>query len=187
MTDALGDGSVEAILRTTILEGCVGETRAALEAAEAARLTTDRSLRGILLGVAADEGRHAALAWRVVQWLLAERPGLASVARDMFTSSLEEPEAFDEPMTSEDVAGAHGLLDSAALSSIHSDAARLVIGPCAVALLLSLALHYHGSAWSVVDTPNVGGALIPAVVRTPGRAHRVHDFAQLGRLDLFGA
>jgi hypothetical protein len=40
-------------------------------------------------------------------------------------------------MTSEGVAAAHGLLDSAALSRVHSDADRLVIGPCAVALLVT--------------------------------------------------
>ncbi|MFO7564064.1 MAG: hypothetical protein R6X02_15565 [Enhygromyxa sp.] len=51
-------------------EGCVGETIAAAEAAIAAAETEDDDARRALEQIAADERRHAALAWRTLRWLL---------------------------------------------------------------------------------------------------------------------
>lgn len=122
------------VLRTTIAEGCVGETRAALEAAEAARVATAPGVKHALERIAADESGHAALAWRVVKWILRERPELASVAQAEFarlTSSA--PVAFSEPDRA--LLLAHGLLDSGTLRRIQASAEREVIAPCAQALL----------------------------------------------------
>jgi hypothetical protein len=59
------------LARETVLEGCIGETiSAALAEASLAR-TTDPEARRVLARIVADERRHAALAWRIVQWALA--------------------------------------------------------------------------------------------------------------------
>lgn len=130
---AFEDQSLADILRTTIAEGCIGETRAALEAAEAARIATVPGVKRVLGGIAADESAHAALAWRVVKWILAEHPELAPVARAEFAHlSSAAPVAFSRL---DGVVLAHGLLDPGTLGRIHVSAEREVIAPCVRALL----------------------------------------------------
>jgi len=64
---------------TAVREGCLGETVAALEAAELAAHVLDPVLRDVLEGIAADERRHSELAWSFVQWALSQDPTLADV------------------------------------------------------------------------------------------------------------
>ncbi len=54
----------------TFVEGCVGETIATLAATRSGRNCTDASVSLVLEQIADDEGRHAALAWRTITWLL---------------------------------------------------------------------------------------------------------------------
>jgi hypothetical protein len=67
-------GSVEVasdlavIAARTVEEGCVGETLAAVLAAEQLEAATDPAVREALAMIAADEARHAELAWRIVAW-----------------------------------------------------------------------------------------------------------------------
>jgi hypothetical protein len=63
-------GDLAAILRATVEEGCVGETLAAVEADAAASAASDPVVRTALSRIAADEARHAALAWQTVAWAL---------------------------------------------------------------------------------------------------------------------
>jgi hypothetical protein len=131
---ALDDLSLADVLRTTIAEGCVGETRAALEAAEAARVATVPGVKRALERIAADESGHAALAWRVVKWILGEHPELASVAEAEFARvASPAPVVLCGPGRAPLLA--HGLLDTGTLGRIHASAAREVIAPCAQALL----------------------------------------------------
>ncbi|MGH1340105.1 MAG: ferritin-like domain-containing protein [Nannocystales bacterium] len=58
----------------TFIEGCVGETIAALVVTRAAVGAEGEDVRQALEGIAADEARHAALAWRMVAWAV-ERGG----------------------------------------------------------------------------------------------------------------
>ncbi len=51
------------------VEGCVHETWAALSAAHQARRAVDPSVRAVFAGIAADEARHAELAWKLDAWL----------------------------------------------------------------------------------------------------------------------
>jgi hypothetical protein len=51
-------------------EGCINESRAACEAAHAAAVCDDAELREVLERIAADELRHALLAWDALRWLL---------------------------------------------------------------------------------------------------------------------
>ncbi|MBV1858320.1 MAG: ferritin-like domain-containing protein, partial [Nannocystaceae bacterium] len=52
----------------TFIEGCVGESIAALVVTRAAAGAEDPTVREALEEIAADEARHAALAWRMVSW-----------------------------------------------------------------------------------------------------------------------
>jgi hypothetical protein len=67
---ALPAPTLERSLVTAIREGCVGETVAALKAAELAEHVSDPVLRSVLSRIAADEKRHAELAFRFVEWAL---------------------------------------------------------------------------------------------------------------------
>ena len=53
----------------TLVEGCIGESTAAVELAFAVALVSkDAPSRSILLELLADEARHAALAWATLHW-----------------------------------------------------------------------------------------------------------------------
>jgi hypothetical protein len=67
---ALDETGLQDLVFTTFVEGCIGETAAAVEATEAASLARDPAVRAALDRIAADETRHAELAWRTVAWAL---------------------------------------------------------------------------------------------------------------------
>lgn len=54
----------------TFVEGCVGETIATLVAKRAQRRCDDPATYTTLSSIVDDEGRHAGLAWRTIQWIL---------------------------------------------------------------------------------------------------------------------
>lgn len=60
---------LRAIAVENAVEGCVHETWAALSAAHQARFAADPGLRAMFAGIAADEARHAELAWALDAWL----------------------------------------------------------------------------------------------------------------------
>jgi hypothetical protein len=70
---------LEAIATENAVEGCVRETFGALVALWQARSAADPRVRATMKRIAADEARHAELAWRVAQWL---EPKLDAVARE---------------------------------------------------------------------------------------------------------
>lgn len=92
-------GSLEAsslsdIVDLVIVEGCFGETRAALEALAAADAASDPAIQAAYAQIAADEQRHAELAFRFVRWALTqnesavrERIG-AALASDLATDAV---------------------------------------------------------------------------------------------------
>ncbi len=140
--DCLPAFDLESVLRLVIAEGCVGETVAALEAAEAAECATDRAVRAALLGIAADELRHAELAWRFVRWAL-EQGGqaLQDVARATFAELLSVPEdGGTASLLPNARLAAHGLLSQAEQLEVRSGALRDVVAPCARRLLATLEL-----------------------------------------------
>ncbi|HEY8378398.1 MAG TPA: ferritin-like domain-containing protein, partial [Nannocystis sp.] len=61
--------SLLAIALENAIEGCVHETWAALRAAHQARCAADPVVRRIYASIAADEARHAELAWAIDAWL----------------------------------------------------------------------------------------------------------------------
>jgi hypothetical protein len=64
--------SLDQVVELVIVEGCFGETRAALEALEAADAATDPVIVAAYTRIARDEQRHAELAFRFVRWALAQ-------------------------------------------------------------------------------------------------------------------
>jgi hypothetical protein len=62
------------IARSLAAEGCIAETVSAILIASAAAQATDPTVRGLLEQIAADEGRHALLAWRSLDWMLQHHP-----------------------------------------------------------------------------------------------------------------
>lgn len=66
--------SLADIVDLVILEGCIGETSAALDALESTDSATDPVIRSAYARIADDEQRHAELAFRFVKWALERDP-----------------------------------------------------------------------------------------------------------------
>jgi hypothetical protein len=118
----------------TVLEGCVGETIAALIVAEQARSATQPALRRALERIARDEERHAELAWQAVRWAL-DRGGVpvhAAVARAFYDAL--RPAALPGLQAEPDLRR-HGRLRLADVAEVRARGLREIIGPCAQALL----------------------------------------------------
>jgi hypothetical protein len=72
---SLAASSLSEIVDLVLLEGCFGETGAALDAFEAAESTADPVIRAAYARIAEDEQRHAELAFRFVRWALQRSGG----------------------------------------------------------------------------------------------------------------
>jgi hypothetical protein len=123
-------------VRTAIIEGCIGETVAALEAAEALALAEDSAVRAALARAASDEVRHAGLVWRFVQWAFAngdcrlrEHVALCfaeAVDAERSSSAFATPSSDPNERLS-----AHGLLTSATRREIRRRVILEVVEPSA--------------------------------------------------------
>jgi hypothetical protein len=79
-----------AAVERAFLDGCIGETAAALVARASLELCDSPSVRAVLERIAEDEARHAELAWQFIAWAL--RQGGTPVAR-VLQAALERAEA----------------------------------------------------------------------------------------------
>jgi hypothetical protein len=137
--DALAGSELIEIAVTTFLEGCIGETCAAAEAAVARDAARDDAVRDVLARIADDELRHAALAYRFLRWALETRPASerASIAdrieRELRTALEVPPHGHNE--TDGFDLTEHGVLPRAAHDAIRSAVLRRVVAPCTRALL----------------------------------------------------
>lgn len=135
----------------TVHEGCVGETLAATLAQTAARNATAPLVRSTLEIIAADEARHAELAWRFVRWALQQDDSLRAVAGAAFNAALR---ALPEPAQPRDVEPKswrrYGRLDATSHRVAVLACRREVLWPCAVALC--------GEEWVDVDDRAVATA-----------------------------
>lgn len=136
------DGSLDGLaldtsVVTAFLEGCIGETVAALEATEALAVATDAAVRAVLARVADDEARHAELAWRFVQWALPRaRSDIRGRLRAELDAALRASSAADvEPKTEAPALLAHGVLPTGQRARLRAAALREVVAPCLEALL----------------------------------------------------
>lgn len=128
-----GLGSLEELVRETIIDGCVGESAAALEAEQARGAAADARIQAALEVVARDESAHAELAFRVVAWALevggegaavAAREALASVERGVLAPLADAPDL-----------SAFGLVSAADARAIRAAVVREVAAPCLRAML----------------------------------------------------
>jgi hypothetical protein len=95
------DGSLEgddldAFVATLLREGCIGETRAAVEAREELAEAPDPVVRAVLETIARDETRHAELAWRTLAWLLSSGRANAARVRAELNRALSEMQTRDD-------------------------------------------------------------------------------------------
>jgi hypothetical protein len=136
---ALDRGSFLDVVRTTILEGCIGETVAAVEATEALAHATDPAVRSALARVAVDEARHAELAFKFVRFVLetGSRELVVGAAKEIrgavaayLEAQLGEPAEDDGPSLL-----AHGVLSEGARRRLSRRALKEVVEPCLAALL----------------------------------------------------
>lgn len=125
--------SLEDVVVATVREGCIGETLAAAEAELAATRASDPAVCAALQEIAEDEARHAALAWRVVQWALAHEPSLREVVAQAFAEagSMDLAPVDPAPRGLE----AYGVLCGDTVTSLRAQALRDTVQPFARALL----------------------------------------------------
>ncbi|APR78893.1 Hypothetical protein A7982_04240 [Minicystis rosea] len=135
---SLDDSEERTILITTIREGCIGETIAALEATEALAHATDPAVRAALVKIADDERRHAGLAWRYVAWALARGDGsLRAIAAAELAAALSESpsETSADDLSHDEPLIAFGILSAARRAEIRRQTLAHAVAPIARALL----------------------------------------------------
>jgi hypothetical protein len=135
---ALDEPDLSAIVLSTLREGCIGETVAALEAAEALLHCQDPPARAVLERIAVEEGRHAELAWRFVAWALrAGPPSLLHHVRATFRAELRAPGAAGvaELSSLDRELARHGLLAAPLRAALRERVLSELVAPCAQALL----------------------------------------------------
>jgi len=120
-------------LLDAFLEGCLGETIAAAQAAAAAQACTEPAIRVLLEGIAEDEARHAALAWRFARWMLVEHPEAKARLRAALDAyQLGPPPAADPDA---DTLRSYGRLPDREMHQVATQALAEVIRPAAAQLL----------------------------------------------------
>jgi rubrerythrin len=132
--DALRDtDDLAAALLAAVREGCIDETLAAHEAACLAAVAEDPQVAIVLEQIASDEARHAALAWKFVEWVLGQRPELRAVVVEVF-ASVSAPRVFQSPELQPN-ALALGCPSTELRARWRRIGLRELVGPCAARLL----------------------------------------------------
>lgn len=135
-----------------VREGCIGETLAAYQAEVAAAGAREPVTRRMLEGIAADEARHAALAWRFVAWAMEQ--GGAPVREAVARAFAEHGEALvrrepERPELDGEAWRAHGRLLPREQAEVLARGRAEIVLPCARALLRSPAAAQPAApAWA---------------------------------------
>jgi hypothetical protein len=122
---------LESIAARAAAEGCVGETVAAVQAEEQAVRATVPVVQRVLARIAADEARHAELAWRIVAWAVRAggAPVRAAVAR-VFDAMPTEASAAPRAGALDE----HGRLDPEEARRLAARTRAEIVAPAARAL-----------------------------------------------------
>ncbi|HTM44396.1 MAG TPA: ferritin-like domain-containing protein [Polyangiaceae bacterium] len=141
LTGAAPSSSLAQMVHTAIIEGAIGETVAAMEAAEALERAVDPAVRSVLSQIAHDESNHSKLAWEFLAWAIRRDPSLKATIAQAFDNLRRTPKSVltlgiehNEHLTQ------HGMLPEIVRRELRSRAISEVILPCAAALLGSSAL-----------------------------------------------
>lgn len=102
---------------TTAIEGGIGETIAAATAAARLAVATDPTVRAALARVVEEETAHAALAWRIVDWAIAQG---GEAVRDAVDAAVAAKVASLPMPDEERLVPSHGLCGADALRAAHA-------------------------------------------------------------------
>jgi hypothetical protein len=138
MHDALGSVELGRIVEQVVLEGCIGESVAAEEAARSLELATDPEVRAALARIAEDERRHAELAFRFIEWALRREPELSERVRSLVESelSLNRTRSMNDGALDVEARHAldHGVFPECWRSALRASVLREFVAPCVEAL-----------------------------------------------------
>ncbi|MGC4094199.1 MAG: ferritin-like domain-containing protein [Polyangiaceae bacterium] len=135
---ALDVSSLAHSVRTAFVEGCIGESVAAIEAATARDAALDPCVAQVLELIARDEACHAELAFRFVKWALPRCD--ASLGQELL--SLAQSELERAGVTGSDDSGllrVHGVLPATERAALRRDAISNAVIPCLRELLQNTA------------------------------------------------
>ncbi|TKC98730.1 ferritin-like domain-containing protein [Polyangium fumosum] len=131
------DEGLRELAVSTVIEGAVGETLAAVLAAEQAERASDPAVRRVLASIAEDEARHAELAFRIISFTIAAggAPVRDAVARAFRDAAGRLPPPPAEPQLAPAVAAAHGHVPCADARAAFVRAMDEVVMPLGRALV----------------------------------------------------
>ncbi|MDI1445271.1 ferritin-like domain-containing protein [Polyangium sp. 6x1] len=132
-TEVVAD--LASIAARTAKEGCIGETIAAVIAAEQCAKAEDPAVAEVLAGIAADEAQHAELAWRTVAWAIRVGGERVRAAVEEVFAGLGHGAVLDAGGAGDPRLARHGRLAGAALSEAAARAMEEVVRPAAGMLL----------------------------------------------------
>ncbi len=130
-----GEIDLAAVVVATIREGCIGETLAAMRAEVARGLARDPAVADALERIAADEVRHAALAWRFVDWAVKHGGAPIRHAAAGAFARFAPAKVHTRPGAPDLDLQHHGRLGAADLALLQRRTYDEVIRPCAAAVL----------------------------------------------------
>ena len=87
---SLGELDLKNIIQSVIQEGCIEETLSAIEAHFRAHHSTDIDVKKVLNEIAADETRHAQLAWDTIFWITKKYPEYQDFVKKSFLENFEQ-------------------------------------------------------------------------------------------------
>ncbi|PRQ06723.1 ferritin-like domain-containing protein [Enhygromyxa salina] len=135
--DLVVEASWREVVHGLIVEACVGETLGVAEAMAAAERAREGAVREVLERIAADELRHAQLAWQSLEWLLSDASVDADDRRwalallDRTIASVGEASGSANDLGRPD----DGVLGGRRRAQLHGEASARVLAPLAQALI----------------------------------------------------
>lgn len=115
-------------------EGCVNESIAACEAADAAELCSDAEVRAVLETLAQDERRHAVAAWAALRWLIEQYGEQVAAPLRARVAALRVARVSSDVPADEQLA-AFGLLAPSRRAEVQRRVLRELVRPMALALV----------------------------------------------------
>lgn len=127
--------TLEQLAIDALIEGCLGEGAAAA-CAHMAAARADGLAAATARTIAAEETRHAALAWSTLHWALRRDPTLAAPLARAFADALaQRRERARITWPHQGSLAAYGLLDDAEIAELDLDVAERVVAPVLARLL----------------------------------------------------
>jgi hypothetical protein len=126
--------SLNNIVESVIVEGCIGETLAAFVASERLARTVDPEAREVLTRIREDEARHAELAWRFLGWVLRDGRCSPSVIANMVDVALSRMGTPGLRATPDAELNAYGVFNDSQTAEAMDEGLRRVVLPTFEAL-----------------------------------------------------